>query len=166
MITHSQNSLWANSYFPSNKYGLKMVWRWLEDSGAFTITIESSKAHLCPCVWWGAFGARRPTPALPSSRAGVTHSSLHSSVCPLPKHNCQPSSLEQCLHTGGPLKACEVPPNPRETIRQGRWAAHCKRPPEKTKVHAVSPEYQSHFLKWLQTRCRSCSFEVEYIKFL
>lgn len=142
-LPNPQNSLWANSYFPPNKH----VWRCFEDSecwtcGAVTITIgkfKSSFLSFCLVRWiW-----RLQNDAGFAKQRGLAFHTPHYTV--LSAHSLKitvslQALLEQWFQIVGPLKACGVPPNPSETIRQGRWAAYCKIPPEKAKLHGVNLE--------------------------
>lgn len=80
--------------------------------------LGSSKAHFCPSVWWGEFGAHRMILALPNSE-GWRYACLITQLClPTVETNCQPSSLlEQGLHTVNPPAAPLIPSLP---ARQGR----------------------------------------------
>lgn len=167
-LPNSQNSLWTNNYFPSNKCGSKMLWRLrVLNMWSFTLTIrkfKSSFLSFCLVRWiWhsqndAGFAKQR---GLALHAPHYTALSAHS----LNKTVSLQALLQQWFQIVGPLKTCEVPPDPSETIRKGKWAAYCKTPPEKVKLLRVNLEYQRHFLKWLQTWWGTCSFEVEYIKF-
>lgn len=84
-----------------------MLWRFsMLNVWNFYCSHQSSTARSCSAVWWGEFGIREAPKRCwlcQRVRAGVTHASLHSSVCPLLKQNCQLQGLpEQWLQTVGP----------------------------------------------------------------